>query len=73
MVLGSTQASNRNEYQESFLGRADNPPNFMFRLSENHGNLNRLEPSGPIYACYRDSLTFYLFSRVNIPDVSKRK
>ena len=53
--LGVDSTSNRNEYQEYFLGvkrsvrKADNlPPSCVVTKS---GNLNFLEPSGPVQAC----------------------
>jgi len=51
---GVDSASNRNEYQEYFLGLkaagADNlPPSFAVVMKS--GNLKFLEPSGPVQAC----------------------
>jgi len=52
---GVDSASNTNDYQEYFLGvktvrNADNlPPSCAVVM--NYGNLNFLEPSGPLRAC----------------------
>ena len=51
---GVDSSSNRNEYQEYFLGvkaaGADNPPPSCAVVTKS-GNLNFLEPSGPLRAC----------------------
>ena len=53
---GVDSASNRNEYQEYFLGvkrpvrKADNLPPSCSVVTKS-GNLNFLEPSGPVQAC----------------------
>jgi len=53
---GVDSASNRNEYQECFLGvkavgaKADNLPPFCATVTKS-GNLNFLELSGPVQAC----------------------
>ena len=53
---GVDSASNRNEYQEYFLGvkaavrKADNPTTFCAIVMKS-GNLNLLETSGPLQAC----------------------
>jgi len=46
---GVNSASNRNEYQEYFLGVKAVPPSCAFVTKS--GNLNFLEPSGPLLAC----------------------
>jgi len=48
---GVDSASNRNEYREYFLAvKADNlPPSYA--VVTKSGNLNFLEPSGPLRAC----------------------
>ena len=60
MALGSISASNRNEYQEHFLGvkaAVDNqPPSFAVVMKS--GNLNFLEPSGPVQACNGTAFTY---------------
>ena len=54
---GVDSASNRNEYQEYFLGwrrpvrRADKLTTFMCQFILKTGSLNLLEPSGPVLAC----------------------
>jgi len=53
---GVNSASNRNEYQEHFLSKkrqvrkADNLPSSCAVFTKS-GNLNFLEPSGPLQAC----------------------
>jgi len=58
---GVDSASNRNEYREYFLGlvrKVDNlPPSCAVVMKS--GNLNFLEPSGPLQACNGDALPFY--------------
>ena len=57
MALGVDSASNRNEYQEHFLGGKGGrcvrlttlPPSCAVVMK--FGNLNFLEPSGPLQAC----------------------
>ena len=56
-VSGVDSASNRNEYQEHFLGvkcgrclRLTTLPSFCAVVTKS-GNLNFLEPSGPVQAC----------------------
>jgi len=57
MALGIDPASNRNEYQEYFLGGKGSrcvrlttlPPSCA--VVTKSGNLNFLEPSGPVQAC----------------------
>jgi hypothetical protein len=70
MALGVDLASNRNEYQESFLvgwrrpeGRADNLTTFMIVLSGNSQSLNVLEPWGPVRACNGIAFKFSELSR----------
>jgi len=61
---GVDSASNRNEYQEYFLGSKDGrcvrlttlPPSFAVVMKS--GSLNFLEPSGPLQACNRTGSTF---------------
>ena len=55
---GVDSVSNRNMYQEYFLGsegrpvrRADNLTTFMYLTVLEYGSLNLLEPSGPVQAC----------------------
>jgi len=58
---GVNSASNRNEYQEYFLGvkapvhKADNLPPSCAIVTKS-GNLNFLEPSGLVQACNRTAL-----------------
>jgi hypothetical protein len=65
MALGSTQP-NRNEYQEYFLGVKAagsygwQPCHLHVLIVLKSGNLNFLEPSGPVKAC--NGIAFYLFS-----------
>jgi len=66
MALGSTQPLNRNEYQEHFLGvkaagacKADNLPPYCAVVTKS-GNLNFLEPSGPVQACNGTALPLQL-------------
>ena len=67
---GVDSASNRNEYQEYFLGvkrpvrKADNLPPSCAVVTKS-GNLNFLEPSGPLRACNGTALPFYLFTSYN--------
>ena len=60
---GVDSASNRNEYQEYFLGKGSwcvrlttFPPSCAIVMKS--GNLNFLEPSGPVQACNRNALPF---------------
>jgi len=56
---GVDSACNGNEYQEYFLGvrKADNlPPSCAVFMKS--GNLNFLEPSGPVQACNGSALPF---------------
>ena len=56
---GVDSASNRNEYQEYFLGvKADNLPPSCTVVTKS-GNLNFLEPSGPLQACNGTALPFF--------------
>jgi len=62
--LGVDSASNRNEYQEHFLGvrggrcvRLTTLPPFWAIVMKS-GNLNFLEPSGPLQACDWTALPF---------------
>jgi hypothetical protein len=65
---GVDSASNRNEYQEYFLGVKSGqcirpttlPPSCAFVMKS--GNLNFLEHSGPLQACNGTDLPFYLYS-----------
>ena len=66
MALGVDSASNRNEYQEDFLGAKCGrcvrlttlpPPCAVVMKS---GNLNFLEPSGPLQACIGAALPLHL-------------
>ena len=69
MVLGVDWASNRNEYQEHFLGGKGGrflrlttlPPSCAVVMKS--GNLNFLEPSGPLQACNGTALPFYLYGK----------
>jgi len=62
---GVDSASNRNEYQEYFLGGKGGrcvrlttlPPSCAVVMKS--GNLNFLEPSGPLQACNGTALPFY--------------
>ena len=58
-VPGVDSASNRNEYQEYFLGvkvrKVDNLPPSCAVVTKS-GNLNFLEPSGPVQACNGSAL-----------------
>ena len=64
MGSGVDSASNRNEYQEDFLGgKGDQcvrlttlPPSFSVVMKS--GNLNFLEPPGPLQACNGTDLPF---------------
>jgi hypothetical protein len=64
---GVDSASNRNEYQEHFLGGKGGrcvrlttlPPSCSIVMKS--GNLNFLEPSGPLQACNGTDSPFYLF------------
>ena len=76
-------ASNRNEYQENFLGGKDGRgvglitlPTFMCRLFSKSGSLNLLEPSGPVQGCTGIALPLYFihpgsFQGPNITECSK--
>jgi len=61
---GVDTASNRNEYQEYFLGVKSGrcvkltTYHHPVPLSRNLGALNFLEPSGPVQACNRTALPF---------------
>jgi hypothetical protein len=65
---GVDSASNRNEYQEHFLGGGGargpvhraNLTTFMCWLSRNSGSPNLLEPSGNVQACTGIALPFAL-------------
>ena len=67
---GVDSASNRNEYQEYFLGGKSGrcvrlttlPPSCAVVMK--FGNLNFLEPSGPLQACNGTDLPLLTFSRV---------
>jgi len=60
---GVDSASNRNDYQDYFLGlkrpvrKADNLPPSCAVVTKS-GNLNLLEPSGPLRACNGTALPF---------------
>ena len=62
---GVDSASNRNEYREYFLGvrrpvrKADNLPPSCALVTKS-GNLNFLEPSGPVQACNGTALPLYI-------------
>ena len=64
---GVDSAPNRNEYQEHFLGerrpvrKVDNLPPSCVVVTKS-GNLNFLEPSGPLQACNGTALTFTYFT-----------
>ena len=64
MILGSTQPLTEVSTGDISWGlrrrvrRADNLTTFMCRLSWNAGNLNFMEPWGPVWALYRGSFTF---------------
>jgi len=67
---GVDSASNRNEYQEHFLrGKADNLPPFCVVVTKS-GNLNFLEPSGPLGVCNGTALALFF---VKIGRLSKEK
>ena len=65
--LGIDSASNRNEHQEHFLGGKGSrcvrlttlPPSCAVVMKS--GNLNFLEPSGPVQACNGTALPFYKY------------
>jgi hypothetical protein len=58
-VPGVDSASNKNEYQEYFLGvKADNLPPSCAVVTKS-GNLNYLEPSGPLQACNGTALPLH--------------
>ena len=67
MALGVDSASNRNEYQVYFLGDKDGrcvrlttlPPSCAVVMKS--GNLNFLEPSGPLQACNGTALPFNIY------------
>ena len=48
---GVDSASNRNEYQEYFLGVKKRPYHLHVPIVLKSGSLNLLEPSGPVQAC----------------------
>jgi len=66
-VPGVDSASNRNEYREYFMGGKGGrcvrlttlPPSCA--VVTKSGNLNFLEPSGPVQACNGASLNFYKY------------
>ena len=64
---GVDSASNRNEYQEYFLGakaavrKADNLPPSCVVVTKS-GSLNLLEPSRPVQVCNGTALTYLLFT-----------
>ena len=68
MALGVDSASNRNEYQKYFLGAKGGrcvrlttlPPSCAVVMKS--GNLNFLEPSGPLQACNGTALKCSYFS-----------
>ena len=62
---GVDSASNRNEYQEYFLGvrLLTLPPSCA--VVTKSGNLNFLEPSGPLQACNGTALTLYLDANIS--------
>ena len=68
---GVDSASNRNEYQEYFLGvKADGaygwqPYHLHVQSVLNSGNLHLLEPSGPVQDCNGIALRFYCNSGCN--------
>jgi hypothetical protein len=57
MAMGVDSSSNRNEYQEYFLGikaagsKAGNLTTFYVPIVLKSGNVNLLEPSGSLQAC----------------------
>jgi len=65
-IPGVESASNRNEYQEYFLGGKGGRCVRLTALSPScavatkTGKLNFLEPSGPVQACNGTALRFYL-------------
>jgi len=73
MVLGLDSASNRNDYQEYFLGGKGGrcvglttlPPSCADCLES--GSLNLLDPSGTLQACKGITLQFLSFSIVCKP------
>ena len=69
---GVDSVSNRNEYQEYFLGGKGGryvrlttlPPSCAVVMKS--GSLNFLETSGPVQACNKTDLPFYLNERVQL-------
>ena len=69
LPIGVDSASNRNEYQEHFLGGKGGrcvrlttlPPSCAVVMKS--GNLNFLEPSGPFQACNGTALPFFYLKR----------
>jgi hypothetical protein len=74
MTLGVDSASNRNEYQEYFLGGKGGrcvrlttlPPSCA--VVTKSGRIDFLEPSGPVEACNGTALPLYLYSPHLLPD-----
>jgi hypothetical protein len=69
---GVDSASNRNEYQEYFLGGKGGRCVGLTTLHHmpvvwKSGNLNILEPSGPVQACNGIALPFYNFIFLHFP------
>ena len=69
---GVDSASNRSEYQEYLLGvkAATLPPSCA--IVTKSGNLNFLEPSGPVQTCNGTALPFYHLSYYD-PSIEVRK
>jgi len=73
MVLGVDSASNRNEYQVHFLGGKGGrcvrlttlPPSCAVVMKS--GDLNFLEPSGPLQACNGTALPLPFTTLFNVP------
>jgi len=69
-VPGVDSASNRNEYQEHFVGGKGGRCVGLTTLQPscavvlNSGNLNFLEPSGPLQACNGTDLPFYFLLKI---------
>jgi len=72
---GVDSSSNRNEYQEHFLGSKDGrcvrlttlPPSCAVVMKS--GNLNFPEPSGPLQACNGTALTFTFKKTRSVPNI----
>ena len=68
---GVESASNRNEYQEHFLGLTTIPPSCAVAMKS--GNLNFLEPSGSVQSCNGTAYQkIYCLSLIDIRSYSIR-